>query len=333
MHPYSTLNSCLCIVRKLKLRHQPEQYWFALTKDLGESHMVDATEILWTPAGQNLPQLGARSLLDVSDGDTPNIRMPIRMLSIDTPEVTARSSSTAARIDNEFSELAEWIRQGRAPVTAAFRDYILPKLESGTAGSLQYRQGKQASEFYKTISDERLTRESGSKRKLFIRSADEPFDDFGRLLAYVAPSYSKTEREQMTRRERSTFNLDLIDSGWAAPFVLFPSIPGELDLPLFVESAVTARDNGRGQYEEELFMPGYEYRMCERLHDITSKLVSGQTLSFPEQLEWRTRYCADMRNRELFGPENYMGIPEPYRLWVWPDDVQRAISMLNLIPR
>ena len=46
--------------------------------------MIDPVEILWTPAGQNLPSPGSRALVDVSDGDTPNIRMPVRMLSIDT---------------------------------------------------------------------------------------------------------------------------------------------------------------------------------------------------------------------------------------------------------
>lgn len=295
--------------------------------------MVESIEILWTPAGQNLPALGSRSLVDVSDGDTPNIRMPIRMLSIDTPEVTARSDNSAAKIDGEFLELSEWIRQGKAPVTDAFSDYILPKLESGNAGTLQYTQGKEASAFYKAISEERLTRDNGSKRKLFIRTADSPFDNYGRLLAYVAPSYSKDERAQMTRRERATFNLDLVESGWAAPFIIFPSIPGELDLPIFIEAAVSAKDGGLGQYSDPLFLSGYEYRMCEKLYDITKKLVAGQSISYPDQLKWRSRYCADMRTRKIFGPENYMKIPEPYRIWIWKDDVQTTIGMLNLVPK
>ena len=294
--------------------------------------MVDTVEILWTPAGHNLPSLGSRALVDVSDGDTPNIRMPVRMLSVDTPEVTARSAGRAATIDEEFLELAGWIREGRAPVTEAFGAYILPKLETGAAGTLQFEQGQAASAFYKAKSDERLTRDGGRKRNLFVRAADAPFDRYGRLLAYVAPSYTKAERARMTRRERATFNLDLVESGWAMPFVLFPNIPGELDLPIFLAAAVDARREGAGQYGNPLSLPGYEYRMCEKLHDITRKLVDGQTLSYPERLKWRSRYCADMRTRELHRPEAYMDVPEPYRLWVWPEDVQRAIGMLNLVP-
>ena len=47
--------------------------------------MIEAVQILWSPAGANMPSLGARALVDVTDGDTPNVRMPIRMLSVDTP--------------------------------------------------------------------------------------------------------------------------------------------------------------------------------------------------------------------------------------------------------
>ncbi len=294
--------------------------------------MIDPVEVLWTPAGQNLPSLGARALVDVSDGDTPNIRMPVRMLSIDTPEVTAKSAAGAARVDAKFAELVGWLKDGTAPVRAAFRDHILPKLEGAPGGSLQFEQGQAASAFYKAKVEERLRRPSGRRRNLFVRSADDPFDRFGRLLAYVAPSYSAKERREMSRQARATFNLDLVESGWAAPFVLFPSIPGELDLPLFLEAAVGAQDNGRGQYANAFSLTGYEYRMCERLHMISKKLAAGEVLSFPDQIAWRTRYCADMRNRTLHGPENYMDVRAPYRLWVWPDDVQEAMGMLNLVP-
>ncbi len=296
--------------------------------------MSDAVEILWSTAGQNLPSLGARSLVDVSDGDTPNIRMPIRMLSIDTPEVTARSEKGATRVDVEFAELAEWIKDGTVPLSREFRDHILPKLEDTKAGSLQYQQGKEASAFYKAQVDKRLSRPtSNRKRKLFVRSADTPFDNYGRLLAYVSPSYSRKERDGMTREERATFNLDLVGSGWAAPFILFPSIPGELDLPLFTEKAAEAKAMKLGQYANELSLPGYEYRMCEKLHKIGKRINKGEKLSFPEKLTWRSRYCADMRNRSLHGPEDYMKIEEPYRLWIWPDDVRDAIAELNLIPK
>lgn len=295
--------------------------------------MLEKTQILWTPAGQNLPSLGVKALVDVSDGDTPNIRMPIRMLSIDTPEVAAKSQGGAIKIDDKFKQLAVWIKNGIAPISREFRDYILPKLENVDAGTLQYNQGKQASAFYESILEERLIRKNTSKRrKLFIRNANSPFDNYGRLLAYVSPSYSRKERQEMTRKERATFNLNLIESGWAAPFIIFPNIPGELDLPLYLEVSNSAKEFGKGQYENDLSLYGYEYRMCEKLYAITKKIDENISLSYPEKLGWRTRYCADMRDRKLVKPEAYFSIPEPYRIWIWPSDVQQAISMLNLVP-
>lgn len=294
--------------------------------------MPDPIQVLWTPAGFNLPSLGARDLVDVSDGDTPNIRMPVRMLSVDTPEVTARSEAGAARVDAKFAELADWLEDGTAPVSARWRDHILPRLRDRQAGTLQYTQGKAASAWYKARKDERLTRPNGRKRKLFVRTADMPFDNYGRLLAYVAPSYSPAELKELSRAERATFNLDLIESGWAAPFVIYPSIPGELDLPLVIRAAADAMAQSRGQYADDLFLPGYEYRMCEKLHSITKKIAEGQSLSWPDRLAWRSRYCLDMRDRTLFGPEDYMDIPAPYRIWIWPQDVQEAIGKLNLVP-
>ncbi|MCP3901886.1 MAG: nuclease, partial [Desulfobacteraceae bacterium] len=228
--------------------------------------MSEQIQVLWTPAGVNLPSLGSRSLVDISDGDTPNIRMPIRMLSIDTPEVTAKSADRAGDIDNNFKTLADWIQSGIAPVSKEFADYIVPKLASGNAGTLQFNQGKNSSKYHKDIVEQRLTRDSGKKRNLFIRGSESPFDGYGRLLAYVSPSYSKKERQSMTRYERATFNLNLIESGWAAPFIMFPNIPGELDLPLFLDMAADAKDKKRGQYQDDLSLPGYEYRMCEKLY-------------------------------------------------------------------
>ncbi len=293
--------------------------------------MPDPITILWDPAGFNLPSLGARALVDISDGDTPNIRMPVRMLSIDTPEVTAKSETGAAKVDVKFQELRQWIEDGIAPVTDRFRNHILPKLDD-RAGTRQFEQGKAASEFHKARVAERLKRPSGVRRNLFVRMADTQFDSYGRLLAYVAPSYSSKELKTMSRRDRATFNLDMVESGHAAPFVLFPSIPGELDLPMFLAAAVGAMDNALGQYADPLHLPGYEYRMLEKLHRITKKIAGGQTLSHRDRIAWRSRYAFDMRDRTLYGPEAYMSVPQPYRIWVWPEDVRTAIGALNLTP-
>jgi hypothetical protein len=134
----------------------------------------------------------------------------------------------------------------------------------------------------------------------------------------------------MDRRARSTFNLDLIREGWAAPFVIYPSIPGELDLPLLLEAALDAAAAGLGIWANPETLLAYEYRMAEKLFHIAEAIVAGKPRREP--YAWRTRYCVDMRDRVIHGPEDYLDIPPAYRLWVWPADLNEAVARLNLAP-
>jgi endonuclease YncB( thermonuclease family) len=297
--------------------------------------MVEAVQVLWPPSAISMPSLGARAFVDTTDGDTPNVSMPVRMLSVDTPEVTADTPAGAGRVDAKLKQLAEWIDQGKAPISPRLAEHLRPKLGTGSAGTLQFDQGKKASDFADRNIRTRLARPGKDDRRIFIRSADPHFDDNGRLLAYIAPNFTAEERAALPREQRSTFNLDLLAAGWAAPFVIYPAIPGELDLPLLItatEKAMAAAATNGNIWSDPNTLLAYEYRMMEKLHSVTRKIVDGKDLSPAERFSWRERYCADMRSRVLHGPEDYMSIPPQYRLWFWPRDVQRAIGDLNLVP-
>jgi endonuclease YncB( thermonuclease family) len=294
--------------------------------------VIDALQVLWTPSGDNLPARDDRALVDITDGDTPNIRMPIRMLSVDTPEVTARSDAGAARVDAKFAQLADWIDHGKAPVSASLAAVLKPKLATGKAGTLQFQQGKQASAFAKRNAETRLARPGQEPRNLFIRTADSPFDNNHRLLAYVAPNFTPKELATLPREQRSTFNLDLIAAGWAAPFVIYPAVPGEDDLPLLVDAAATARSSGLGIWADPDTLLAYEYRAMEKLFAVTKKIVDGDDLKPGEARSWRERYCVDIRTRILHGPEAWTRVPPEYRLFLWRADVSDAVSRLNLVP-
>ncbi len=293
--------------------------------------MVDAVQIFWAPAGASMPSLGARPLVDVTDGDTPNLRMPVRMLSVDTPEVTAGTAERAAVLDEQFSRLADWIEQGRAPIDPGLATFLRPKLATGRAASLHLEQGQAASAFSKQNFTDRLARPGRRPRPMFIRIADSPFDDNNRLLAYVAPDYTDKERREIPKARRPTFNLDLVTAGWAAPFVIYPAIPGAEDLALLIHAAAGARSAGLGIWASEETLLAYEYRAVEKLFRITRDKVANVPLKVAER-SWRERYCADMRTRILHGPEDYVGIEPEYRLWIWPRDLNEAVGRLNLTP-
>ncbi len=293
---------------------------------------MSKVNIFWDPHGLELDSVGRKKYLRCTDGDTPYVSIPIRMLSIDTPEVHYPGNQKPSRHDARLAELAGWIAEGRAPISAGLAQHLHPKLATGCAGTLQERQGEIATDKFEELISEKLTRPSGSKRSLFLHAADTPFDSNGRLLAYMAPCYSATELASLSPKDRATFNLLMVESGWAASFLIYPSLPKCSDLVLFHQAAKDAYDNRRGAWGEPMMLTGYEFRMCIKLHQITEKLLAGESLSSKERGNWVTRYCVDMTTREIHEPENYYQVLPYNRIFIWPQDVTEAVGKMNLVP-
>ena len=289
-------------------------------------------KIFWDPRGFELDALGTKEYLRATDGDTPYVSISIRMLSIDTPEVHYPGRQKPSTHDAKLAQLAGWIQAGRAPVSSGLAEHLHPKLATGTAGTLQERQGESATAKFKELLAEKLTRSDGSKRSVFLRAADQHFDRYGRLLAYMAPYYSAKALASMSRKERATLNLLMVESGWAAPFPIYPSIPRYVDLVMLQEEAKDAYDNKRGAWADPMMLTGYEFRMCVRLYEVTKKLVDGQKPSSGERYGWVTRFCADMTTREIFDPQNYHKVAPYNRIFIWPKDVAEAVGKMNLLP-
>lgn len=290
--------------------------------------MAGQLAIFWTPAGITLDAPGTEQLVDVTDGDTPNIRMPIRMLSIDTPE----TYPDGPRLDAVFAAPVPWIERGTAPIDPVLAEALLPELRTPEPPSRHEAAGERAEEVFGRLLEERLVRPDGSRHTLFLRTADEPFDKNGRFRAYIAPTYSRAELGKLSRRERATFNLLLVEAGWAAPFVLYPSIPGELDLPLLHAAARTAIAEGRGIWADPLLLLPYEFRALERLARLKEKLDKGEKPSSAELWSWTSRYCADTTTRLLYRPQRYVEVAPEDRLFIWPEEVRDAAARLGLAP-
>lgn len=283
--------------------------------------------IFWDPSGFELNALGDNRLVRASDGDTPVIEMSIRMLSIETSETFGNPSGK----DGDLRQLGEWIRDGVAPMDAGLAAHLVPRLLTGAAGTLHEGHGKEATRTFNDLLEAKLTRDNGRKRNLFLRTANEPFDENGRLLAYVAPEYSAEERERMTPAQRATFNLLMVESGWAASFPIYPSLPKYTDLVLLHDAAEAAYDGRTGMWvDRDTLLIGYEYRMCVRLHDITAKLQAGEKLTSAERHGWISRYCADMTTREIYAPQEYYKVEPHDRVFIWAKDVSEAVGKMNL---
>jgi len=289
-------------------------------------------KIFWDPQGLAIDSLGTKEFLRATDGDTPYISLSVRMLSIDAPETHYPGRARPSNSDDDLAKLAEWIYQGQAPIDDQLAAYIYPRLVTGQAGTLQEHQGKQAAAMFEDLLDKRLTRENGTRRNLYVSAADERFDQYGRLLAYIAPSYSSEELETLSVWERASFNLLMVRSGWAATMIIFPSIPKYPDLVLFRDAAREAYLSGLGAWAEPTLLTGYEFRMAVKLHKITKRLVDGEKLSSSQRKAWIERYCVDMTTQQIYYPEQYYKVAPYDRLFVWSKDVAQAVAQLNLVP-
>jgi endonuclease YncB( thermonuclease family) len=289
-------------------------------------------QIFWDPQGFALDSLGSNKYLGNTDGDTPSISVSIRMLSIEAPETHYPGRSKPSSQDVPLAQLGQWMIEGRAPISPELAAYLTPKLITGRAGSLQENQGQQSSAVFAQMVDQMLTRPNGTRRNVFLHTADEQFDQYGRMLAYVAPQYSSAELATLSLWERATFNLLMVRAGWAAPLIIYPSLPKFRDLVMFRAAAKEAYLAARGIWADPLALTGYEFRMMVKLYEITSRLIAGESLSQGQRSAWIERYCVDLTNRGIYYPENYFRVAPYNRLFIWPKNVADAGGKLNLVP-
>ncbi|HUT98522.1 MAG TPA: thermonuclease family protein [bacterium] len=291
---------------------------------------MSQVKIFWDPMGFQLDSLTDTRYSSLTDGDTPKVLTSIRMLSIDTPET--HYMGNPSNHDPKLTQLADWIMEGKSPVNEGLAQHLLPKLATGSAGTLQKTQGEAAKKVFEGLIEEKLTKSNGKKRNVFLWAADEHYDQYGRLLAYVSPYYTPKERDSMSLGQRATFNLLMVESGWAASFPIYPSLPKHVDLEMLHRAAREAFEKKKGAWAEEHYVPGYEYRMCMKLYEVTKKLTAGKTSTSKEKYGWVERFCVDMTTREIFYPQNYYKVKPYNRIFIWPEHVTEAVGRLNLTP-
>jgi endonuclease YncB( thermonuclease family) len=270
-----------------------------------------------------------RTLIMVSDGDTPQIQQPVRAVSCDTPEKAAYAG-TPPKAQAKLNLCRDRLENGFFnAIPQSLRTYIVQKIKADAA-ERHIGAALRASEKFTLVLEQRLTKPDGSKRKLGIIPTGEIIDVYGRLLAYFAPWYANTANDPLPPKgspQRDTFNLNMIANGWAAFFPIYPSLPKDDDFNIAIAAAVDAWDRKLGQWAEfgsDLLL-GYEYRMCIKLAtndgSAADKLIAKAF----------QRVCVDLRTKRILGKFGFGDIPPPYRLWVWENDLLKAKEDLGLI--
>ena len=118
----------------------------------------------------------------------------------------------------------------------------------------------------------------------------------------------------------------MIESGWAAFFPIYPSLPKDDDMNLAIAAAETAWSQKLGAWKKygSKVLLGYEYRACIKLGRADSA-AEGIDAAFQ-------RLCVDLRSLKIVGKVGFHRVPPPYRLWVWEKDIAEARATLKLIP-
>ena len=275
---------------------------------------------------RNIRPSSSKKLIQTSDGDTPIIEQPIRMVSCDTPEKAQyagqpnisqpKLDKCKQRLENDFYEL----------IPQELRGYLIERLTADAADK-HIRAGKEATKIFENLLDERLTKPSGSKRRTAIIPTGEIIDPYGRLLAYITPWFEGNLNDPLPPIDdprRRTFNLDMIENGWAAFFPIYPSLPQNKDLNKALKAAEDAWDNEKGIWNKngKNVLLGYEYRMCIKLGTALTP-EKGMKDAFQ-------RICVDLRTLQIVGKYGFYNVPPCYRLWIWDKDIERAKVDLQL---
>ncbi len=273
-----------------------------------------------------------KKLIRDSDGDTLVIEQPIRLVSCDTPEKASYAGNAAiaqAKLNQCALRLSNGFFDNHLP--KGLREYLMAKI-TNDAAERHINAGVQAGEVFNRILEDRLTLPSGSKRKVAIIPTGEIIDSYGRLLAYTAPYFNKSELPPKNSPERRTFNLDMVANGWAAFFPVYPSLPQNADLNAIIFAAELAWEERRGAWDQfgENLLLGYEFRACIKL--AAEPRVTDDITKFAEDCAKNAfqRICIDLRTLKETGKHGFYSIPPCYRLWIWEDDIKQARIDLGL---
>lgn len=275
---------------------------------------------------RNIRPAEPRALIRVSDGDTPVIDQPVRLVSCDTPEkagYAGRPEISQPKLNSCRQRLEDGFY---TEIPINLRNYLLDRLTEDAA-TKHISAGNDATARFEGIVEERLTKENGTKRKTAIIATGEIIDIHGRLLSYMAPYFTGSASDPLpvpNDPKRRTFNLQMIEEGWAAFFPIYPSLPKNPDLNMAIASAEMAWLGKKGVWDEygEKILLGYEYRMCIKLGTAQSS-QDGINEAFQ-------RLCLDLRNLEIVGKFGFSEVPPPYRLWIWEKDLEKAKVDLSL---
>jgi endonuclease YncB( thermonuclease family) len=221
-----------------------------------------------------------------SDGDSCYLtgkfeNVLFRLMGIDAFEVSK------INIDNL------WNSKFLYRLTKSLRNYLKPKLTEESTNTHK-KLGIQATQYLESILEEELR----------VSFKNQILDRYGRPLCYLLS------------RNNETYNLKLVQSGWAIPYFIYPNAVSATDeteweydtINLVQDAAVKAREENLG--------------IWPHIHDVLIPME----LRFLIRRELPSKYCADLKNMLLYPPQQYYKVLIEHRLFFYSKDVVTALQ-------
>jgi endonuclease YncB( thermonuclease family) len=256
--------------------------------------------------------------IEATDGDTPTIQTPIRMLGMDAPELHygGATEKNPGKFDTAF---AGFLAGKGKNLDAGLKEHLAKRLDT-SASTRHIEAGATAALHFRDIVAERLhqvsekTGKEIAARKLFTMVSQQVFDRYGRLLAYVAPSYTKAERDATAPEKRPTFNLQMLQDGHATSLIIYPNLPKPADLTLVHTAMAAAKRAHKGLWKAGTpMLHGFEFRW------IVDTIAGSR--------DGPDRFCGDFSTGKLYLPQQYYKVSDENRVWFFDQDVGAALSM------
>ena len=251
---------------------------------------------------------GLARWLGAADGDTLKIALKIRLLGVDAPETHYPGAQKPSAFDEKLERLLQTHR--RAFKTKGLREYLGPKLAE-RPGTRQLHWGERARTALEDLAETALRRRTRGQvryKNLALTVGEQMFDQYRRLLAYVAP-------EEKNPDKRLTLNLLLMQKGWAVNYIIYPNLPKPDDWARLQRAVREARRQKQGFWKDERVLLGYEYRFC--VDTLLGKRAG------PD------KYCVDVTTGELHAPHEYYLIEPENRLFILKEHLREAKRTLR----
>ncbi len=271
------------------------------------------------PVAEKLKGSDDAMWISATDGDTPKVALPIRMLGMDAPEYHYQGADqeNPGKFD---AAMRGFLVGAGSQLDAGLRAYLEPRLR-GKPCTRQIRAGEKALRHFEALKRQRLdpgqrhNEKRKTERRLYIMVAQEVFDKHGRMLAYINASYNQAERKAIPPAERPTFNLQMMQEGHAVSLLIYPNIPKASDLELVQKAVSEARTAPKGFWragQDRVLLP-YEFRWIV-------DTIRGER-SGPD------RYCGNILTGKLYQPQDYYKVMPENRLFFRSEHLKEALAL------